>query len=363
MKRRLSNLSISHISSGLPERTISMFEYGIDFGDDEVKRIIKSTGVESVHMAEKDMCTSDYLVAIAKRLMKECGSSGKDFDGLVLVTQTPDYILPATSCIMQHRLGLPNSAVTFDINYGCSGYIYGLYQASLLVSSGSCKKVLVCVGETNIRTIHPMDRANRMVLGDGFSVTIVEQGKNELMFQIHSDGSGYSYLIMEAGGFRLPVSTETAKPVQDVYGHNRWPEYLYMDGMEIMNFALSRVPLLVEEMLADVGWSKEQVGLFAMHQANQLIIQFLAKRLKVSKERMPVSLKYTGNTVSASIPLLLTNVKENFSTEKLKKTILCGFGIGLSWGGVATDLSDTIIHNSWEISRDELVKMRRDIND
>ena len=292
MRVKLSNLEISHIATGVPEKKWKMVEYGERFGERNVKRIIKSTGVESVHIAENDMCTSDYLVAIASRLMKDTMYTGADFDALVLVSQTPDYILPSTSTIMQDRLGLPQSVVTFDINYGCSGYIYGLYQASLLISSGSCQRVLVCVGETNIRTMHPDDRANRMVLGDGFAVTIVERGTKDFTFDIYSDGSGYPYLIMEAGGFRLPKSAATGKLVVDKDGEKRWPDFLYMNGMEIMNFALEKVPALIEEILTDVNWEKEDVGIFAMHQANKLIVDFLARRIGVNIKKMPVGLTH-----------------------------------------------------------------------
>ena len=190
----------------------------------------------------------------------------------------------------------------------------------------------------------------RMVLGDGFAATIVERGDQSVHFNIRSDGSGYRAILMEAGGFRKPRSAETAKPVFDEKGNPRWADFVFMDGMEIMNFALSNVPELVNETLEEVGWRKEDVGVFAVHQANQLIVQFLAKRLKVEAERMPVVMKHIGNTSSASIPMLLaTKRDELIARDALKKVIMCGFGVGLSWGTVATDLSETIIHDTWII--------------
>ena len=156
--------------------------------------------------------------------------------------------------------------------------------------------------------------------------------------------------MMEAGGFRKPKSAETAQPIFDAKGNPRWPEYSYMNGMEIMNFALSKVPVLINETLADVGWRKDEVGVFAMHQANQLILQFLASRLKIEPERMPITLRETGNTVSASIPLMLTAKRDELAMKNaLRKVIICGFGVGLSWGTVAADLSSTIIHDTWII--------------
>ena len=350
MKVILTGLHISHIATALPKRVVAMMDYGKYFTDKEINRIKKSTGVESVHVADDDMCTSDYHVLLASRLMQEMGVSGKDFDGIVLVTETPDYKIPATSVIMQDRLGLPQSAVAFDINQGCSGYVYGLYQASLLVSSGSCKRVLVFTGDTHVRMIHEQDRSNRMLAGDGFAVAVVESGNQSLCFNIHSDGSGYQYIYVEAGGWRRPKSEETAKPVKDKNGHLRWPEYTYMDGMEITNFALTRVPPLVRETLEYADWSLEEVGTFAMHQANRLILEFLAKRIGIEQERMPIAMEDMGNTVAASVPLMLCKYHQKLAASgRLEKVLIGGFGVGLSWGAVAADLSNTLIHDIWEI--------------
>lgn len=348
MKVKLANVKASYIAAGLPEKTIFLTEYEKFFTEKEVKRIKKSTGVESVHIADETMCTSDYAVLLAKKLMAESGLSPGDFDGIVFISQTPDYRVPATSVILQDRLGLPRSTVAFDINYGCSGYVYGLYQAALLVSSGSCQRVLVFTGDTQIRMIHEQDRGNRMVLGDGFALTVVERGAQEMCFNIHSDGSGYQYIFMEAGGWRLPKSEETAKAVKDKHGHPRWPEYTYMDGLEVMNFALSQVPPLVKETLEYAGWRAEEVGTFAMHQANQLILEFLARRVGVSLEKVPIALKHMGNTVSASVPLMLSEKHEELAEAgRMEKVLICGFGVGLSWGAVTVDLSQTVIYDTW----------------
>ncbi len=350
MKVTLSNLKISYIAAGLPKRVVPMSEYEAFFTEKEIKRIRKSTGVESVHMADEDKCTSDYAVMLTERLMKESGLSGQDFDGIVLISQTPDYPVPATSVILQDRLGLPQSSVAFDINYGCSGYIYGLYQAALLVSSGSCNRVLVFTGDTQIRMIHEQDRGNRMVLGDGFAVTVMERGNQKMYFNINSDGSGYRYIFMEAGGWRRPKSAETLEPVTDRHGHPRWPEYTYMDGLEIMNFALNKVPSLVQDTLEYAGWNKEEVGTYAMHQANQLILEFLAKRIGVEMDRMPIVMKNMGNTVSASVPLMLTEKHHELKLKNaLEKVLICGFGVGLSWGAATVNISESMIYDTWEL--------------
>lgn len=348
MKVKFRNLKISHIAACLPKERISIMEYAKNFTEKEVKRIKKTTGVEAVHIAPDDMCSSDYHVLNAKRLMTETGLTGADFDGIVLITQTPDYRVPATSVILQDRLGLSKESVAFDINYGCSGYVYGLYQAALLISSGSCKRVLIFSGDNHLRMIHKDDRANRMVLGDGFAVTVMEQGDDDMNFIIYSDGSGYRAIFMEAGGFRMPETAETKKPVVEKNGQTRWPNCTYMDGLEIMHFALSFVPPLIDKILEYAGWTKEETDLFAMHQANRIILEFLAKRIGVDLERLPIALEDTGNTVSATIPIMLTKKHKEFEeTNRLQKTIICGFGIGLSWGAATADLSETKIYDTW----------------
>ena len=348
LKVKLSGLKISHIAASLPKKKFNITDYASFFSAKDVKRIMESTGVETVHVAEDNLCSSDYFVATAEKLMQESGLKPNDFDGVILVFQTPDYIAPPTSTIIQDRLGLPKSSVAFDINYGCTGYIYGLYQAALLVSSGSCKRVLMFVGDTQIRSLHEEDRANRMVLGDGFAVTVIEQGDGEMTFNINTDGSGYKFLITEAGGCRLPKSEETAKPAVDANGNTYWREHTYMDGVAIMEFVLKRVPPLVEDSLAYVGWEKNSVGIFALHQANSMILNFLRRRLKVDKQRLPIALKDTGNVAGASIPMALAMSKNNFAVKDFEKVLFCGFGIGLSWATATANLSATKIYDTWE---------------
>ena len=350
MKITLSNLKISHIATGLPKDVIQLIEYERFFDSKTIRRTMRATGVESVHVANPDMCASDYGVEIAKRLMTETGLKSDEFDGVVFVSQTPDYIIPSTGGIIQDRLGLPQSAVAFDINYGCSGYVYGLYQASLLVSSGSCRRVLIFNGDTQVRLTHEQDKSNRLLLGDGFAVTVVERGEQSFYFNIGTDGNGYRLIIVEAGGFRKSKSKETAEPIFDDRGNPQWRECIYMNGMELMNFDLKKVPLLINETLGDIGWSKDDVGVFAMHQVNQTVIQLLANRLKVTPERMPIALQKTGNTSSASIPLMLATKREELRARNaLNKVLVCGFGVGLSFGTVAVDLSSTTIHDTWII--------------
>ena len=205
-------------------------------------------------------------------------------------------------------------------------------------------------GDTQVRLTHEQDKSNRLLLGDGFAVTVVERGEQSFYFNIGTDGNGYRLIIVEAGGFRKSKSKETAEPIFDDRGNPQWRECIYMNGMELMNFDLKKVPLLINETLGDIGWSKDDVGVFAMHQVNQTVIQLLANRLKVTPERMPIALQKTGNTSSASIPLMLATKREELRARNaLNKVLVCGFGVGLSFGTVAVDLSSTTIHDTWII--------------
>jgi 3-oxoacyl-[acyl-carrier-protein] synthase-3 len=267
----------------------------------------------------------------------------RDVDGIVFVSQTPDHILPATSVCLQHRLGLPTSAPAFDIPYGCSGYIYGLFQAALLIHAGACRNVLVCAGDTISRFIHPKDRSVRMVFGDAGTATLVSRGTGTAAFTICSDGSGAEQLIIPAGGCRIPKSAATAAESVAQDGNTRSPENIFMNGAEIMNFALREVPLAIDAVLALAGWEKESVGIYGLHQANKFMVDYLAKKARLPKGSAPVGMARTGNSGPASIPQMLTAVREEFPPERRARAVFCGFGVGLSWGACAVELGGTVI--------------------
>lgn len=350
MKVKLNNLKISHIVAGLPKKTVSVYEYEKFFDRKDIRRISESSGVEAVHVSDENLCASDYDVMLAEYLMEQTGWSGKDFDGLVFVSQSPDYVMPATSVTMQGRLGLPTTAVAFDLNFGCTGYVYGLYQAALLVSSGSCQRVLLFNGDTKVRMTHERDRATRLVMGDGFSLTVVERGKDEMGFNIHSDGARYDYVMIKAGGFRMPKSEETKQEAKDDRGYPYWPEYLHMNGLKMMNFAITDAPPMLQETLDFVGWDKSEVGTYGLHQANRLMIASIAEKVGIPMGRVPITLQHSGNTASASVPLMFSmKHKELEEQKRLSKVVIAGFGIGLSWGAVTADLSGTRIYDTLEL--------------
>lgn len=341
MKVILQNVKLKAVSSWLPENRLEMTDLGSVYGDSEVASIIKATGVERARIADKDMCSSDMCQKAAEVLIENEGIDKAKIDGLVFVSQTTDWILPATSISLQDRLGLSTDTVCIDIHYGCSGFVYGLFQAATWVSTGACKNVLVLSGDTTSRMMNENDKSLRMVFGDCGTAALVSAGDCSMGFHIQSDGSGSDRLIVPAGGFRLPISDETSKLIWDEDKNGRTQNDLFMDGMTIFNFAITKVHKNINTLIDSMGWSKDEVGFYALHQANEFMVNYVRKKLKVDASIAPTNCKDYGNTGPATIPLLLSDVCSKPNSYDLSKVIMCGFGVGLSWGSVAANLSET----------------------
>ncbi|MHB9026488.1 MAG: ketoacyl-ACP synthase III [Armatimonadota bacterium] len=338
MQATFSDVTIAAVATALPRETLDLMTLSAEFGADYLERALQSTGIRTLRIAPPGVCASDLCAAAARHLFGECSVDPGSLDALVFVSQTPDWITPATSHALQHRLGLPTTVAAFDLNYGCSGYIYGLLQAAMLVQSG-CRRVLVCTGDTLTRLVNPLDKAMRLVIGDAGNATLVEQGDGRMTFTIGADGAGAPFLMIPAGGSRSPRSAQSAITRERPDGNSRSDEDMFMDGMEVMRFAVMTVPPLIESALALAGWSKDQVGYFILHQANLLILETIRKRLRVPAETVPVVLRDTGNTGPSSIPLALSLLANATSGERWDKTVLCGFGVGLSWGAATANLA------------------------
>lgn len=341
MKTIINNVSVEAMTAWLPQQVLDMQSLSSAFDAKQVQAIIRATGVEQARIAPKEMTASDMCQYAAEELIEKEGLDRNKIDGLVFVSQTADYILPSTSISLQHRLGLTQDTVCMDVHYGCSGYIYGLFQAACWINAGMCSTVLVLAGDTSSRLINPNDRALKMVFGDCGTATLVRRGNSKVGFHIQSDGSGADRLIVPAGGFRTPISEETSHLVVDEDGNARTQNDMYMDGMAIMDFALSKVHLNVFALLQDMQWEKDQVGLYALHQANAFVVNCVRKMLKAKPNIVPINVGQFGNTGPATIPLLLSDVLSVEHSYDLSKTVMAGFGVGLSWGSVATDLFKT----------------------
>jgi 3-oxoacyl-[acyl-carrier-protein] synthase-3 len=291
------------------------------------------------------MCASDLCFAAAERLLSQLEWDRSSIDHLVVVTQYPDYLLPATSCLLHGRLGLSKSCACLDINLGCSGYIYGLSVASALLSTVSAGRCLLLVGDTPSKTASPQDKSVSMLFGDAGTATALESSPAAppMYFQLGTDGSGYRHLILPAGGFRHPSTQLTKVRTERESGNWRSEEDLFMDGPEIFAFTLREVPPLIRTTLEATGWPVESVDAFIFHQANRFMIQHLQKKLKLPAEKVPIALGEYGNTSSASIPLAINAALRDTVSFGEQQLIMAGFGVGLSWGSAAVTCGPLVV--------------------
>jgi len=323
---------ITNIAVHLPPEVLSNEQLAKLYPDWTADKIYEKTGIRERHVAGEEECASDLAYAAAMRVLS--GEATKSADYLLFCTQTPDYLLPTTACVLQHRLGLPTSCAALDFNLGCSGYLYGLSLANALLQSGAANKVLLLTADTYSRLIHPLDKSTRTIFGDAGTATLLSKESKARLhsFVLGSDGSGAEQLMVKTGGARHARADQPATSVDDS-GNVRDPSCLYMNGPEIFNFTIKAVPKLVQGVLAKAGLTLDQVDLVVFHQANTFMLEHLRRKLGIPSEKFMVHLEYCGNTVSSTIPIALD---EALKTGRLKpgmKVLLAGFGVGYSWGG------------------------------
>lgn len=322
---------ITHICSFLPPSKLTNGELSQLFPDWTPEKILEKTGIKERRIVSSGVCASDLAFMAAKQLIK---IGGKEADFLLFCTQTPDYLLPTTACILQHRLGLSNACAALDFNLGCSGYIYGLALSTSLLESGAAQRVLLLTGDTYTKLIHPLDRGTRTIFGDAGTATLIAKSANARLhsFVLGSDGSGAEELMVKSSGIRFPRINGRPANVNDS-GNVNDPEWLHMNGPEIFNFTLRTVPGLVREVLAKANLSLAEVDLVVFHQANAFMLEHLRRKLEIPNEKFVLHLEYCGNTVSSTIPLALEHVISSGRLQPGMKVLLVGFGVGYSWGG------------------------------
>ena len=327
------NAMIKAITTALPE--------GIEYNNPDL-RLTKKTGIFKRHIVGEKECASDLAMQAAEKLFLSMPFLREEIDFILLCTQSPDYFLPTTACLLQNRLGLSKHCGAFDLNLGCSGYVYGLSVAKGLIESQQAKKILLLTAETYSKFIHPQDHTVRPLFGDGATATLISAANGKEMlssFVFGTDGSGADSLIVPAGGMRQRVVESEKNEPTDEGG--RSAKNLYMDGGAISNFALSVVPNTVEEILGKSNLTRQDIDYYVFHQANKFMLEFLQQ--KCGLQGMPFWNKPEeyGNTVSNSIPLALAELVRESKTRILQKVMLVGFGVGLSWAGCMADLSET----------------------
>jgi 3-oxoacyl-[acyl-carrier-protein] synthase-3 len=318
----------------LPETVLTHQELEDRFGSATMKKVLSGAGIRNRRVAPPHVCGSDLAYEAAQRLLDHHQIDGKTIDLLIYCTQSPDYFLPSTACVLHERLGLRRECACFDINLGCSQYVYALSMAHSMISAGVCSKALVLTGDTMSRTAHPKDRAVVPLLGDGGSATLVGEVPDDqgfLGFELGTDGSGYQYLIMPAGAFRCPSSEETAKEVMDAEGNVRTAQNLYMNGAAIFHFAISVVPPTVERLLAKVSLSLADVDLFLFHQASKFMLDYLFKKMRIPPEKTHIFVEDIGNTSGSALPIVMTEAWRAGKVRAGGRVLMIAFGVGLSW--------------------------------
>lgn len=323
--------AVGPIAVHFPERVLDNDTFSRDFPHWDVPLIYKKTGIRVRYVAAPDECASDLGVKAAEKLFREHHIDPSSIDFLLFCTQSPDYILPTTACLMQNRLGLPTSCGALDFNLGCSGFVYGLSLADGLIRAGSARRVLLITAETYSKYIHPTDRALRTIFSDAAAATLVEAvDRPELAsFLFGTDGSGGNALMVTEGGTR---PKETAIQPRK---KKRWPSALYMDGPDLVTFTLSVVPSTVERILGNVGWARGDLNYLLMHQATAFMLEHLREKLGAPPELLPIDLEESGNTVSSTLPILIHNLRRKGKLCRGARSLLIGFGVGLSWAGCA----------------------------
>ena len=321
--------AIGPISVHLPENVETNEQLQAEFPDWDMDQIYSRTGIASRHIAARDETSSDLGVAACQQLFDQNSIDPKSIDFLMLCTQTPDYPLPTTACLMQDRLGMRTSSGALDFNLGCSGFVYGLSLADGLIRSGAAKRVLLVMAETYSKFIHATDRSLRTIFGDGAAATLVEAHDEPTLsgFTFGTDGTGGDTLMVGTGAYRLPE--DAIKP----RNRKRWASEIYMDGPSLISFAVGRVPQLVNETLQADGIERDDVDLFLMHQATRKMLEQLQAALRFDDEKMPILLKDYGNTVSATIPILIDHLRSAGKLTPDMRSMLVGFGVGWSWAG------------------------------
>ena len=324
---------IKAISYYLPERVVTNEELVKEFPEWSVDKVAQKVGVDSRHIAAEDETAGDMAEKAARKLFGEYNINPTEIDFLMLCTQSPDYFLPSTACVLQDRLGISTSAGAFDYNLGCSGCIYGMAMAKGLIAAGIAKNVLLLTAETYNKYLHPSDKSNRSIFGDGAAACLIStEGFAKIgEFVLGTDGSGANHLIVKTGAARQ--KEVTGKYVEDDEGHVWYDDYLYMNGGAIFNFTLDAVPAMMEKILEKNKIEKEQIDYYVFHQANKFMLNTIRKVCVLPKDKFYVNLANTGNTVSSTVLIGLKDCMDNQTIKAGDKVMISGFGVGLSWGG------------------------------
>jgi len=339
MLSTFNNIHIKSVSTCVP----SNIERNADlqFDSETLARMIQQTGIEERRVVDEKTCSTDLIYEAAKELIEKENINPLDIGVLVLVTQFADYVVPSSAHIIQKKLGLSNNALAIQVNEGCSGYVYGLQLGYSLLSVNNTKHALVLVGDTTSRVCYKDDKSTRPLFGDAGSATLLyksDSHTSKSVFELGGDGSKFEDIIMKDGGFRNPISEDSFIPFTDDKGIYSRPMDLKLDGMNVFMFGIRVVPKLIKRFIAETRLNIDDVNYFILHQANMAMNKKIIHKIGVDSNKALYSLKEFGNTACASIPMTITH-KSSKLRSKHNKVILCGFGIGMSWGVCSIDFT------------------------
>lgn len=344
-------VGITALSAAVPKRIINNYEYTEFFPAEEVKDVVDKIGVFERRFTDADTCSSDLCFAAAEKLIADNDIDRSEIDLLVFISQTPDYRMPATSVILQHRLGLPNSTIAFDINLGCSAFIYGMSVVYAMMERSGLRKALILDGETRSKVYSAKDRRTAFIFGDAGVASLVERDEKfgSSTFSLNSDGSRENLIKINAGGYRNPSTPETLQEkVVDEYGNIRSEEQGYMNGGDVFTFVNREVPRDIKNTLEYTQRDKDSFDYLIFHQANSFINTHVAKKLKLDMEKIPSTIEKYGNTSSVSVPLtIVSELKDKMAGEK--SLLLSAFGVGMTWATAVVPFVDLKISEIVEV--------------
>lgn len=340
----IHNVAIRGISASVPRNIVENKKiYKEEWGD--VNSFVESTGIRCHHNVTKDICSSDLCVSAAEELIKQLEWEKDSIGAVVFVTQTPDYLEPATSCIIQNRLGLSTDCMSLDISLGCSGWVHALSVISALMQNGTIRRGLLLAGDTPSKNCSVNDKSTYPLFGDAGTATALEydESTSKMSFLMNTDGEGYQVIIIPEGGYRNQVTSESLVEKDHGDGIVSSGLHVAMDGMSVFSFAISKAPKSIKNLAEANSVDLDTVDYVFLHQANLFMNEKIRKKLKLTPEQVPYSLRDFGNTSCASIPLtMVTECKGKLESSKVK-SIGCGFGIGLSWGSVLFDTDHIVV--------------------
>jgi 3-oxoacyl-[acyl-carrier-protein] synthase-3 len=323
---------IKAISYYLPKNVLTNEHLTERFPEWSVEKVASKIGVNQRHIAAENEFVSDMAISASTKLFDEHQIKPTDIDFILLCTQSPDYFLPTTACIVQDKLGISKNAGALDFNLGCSGYIYGLAMAKGLIMANIAKNILLITSETYSKHINSKDKGNSTIFGDAASATLVSTaGFAEIKeFELGTDGAGANNLIVKEGGMKHPVKSN--QEIIEAEGGPIWPSNLYMNGSEIFNFTLESIPPLVKTTIQKNNITEENVDMYILHQANKYMLNHLRKKMGIPEGKFYIYMKNCGNTVSSTIPIALHEALITNQITSNQQILLAGFGVGYSWG-------------------------------